>query len=135
MMKFVFLLFSVTAFASGRAVEQSICAINEYCCPDAKHCLAPTGRTCKEIDTVCNVDETCCPLTKLCVKVGAPCKTPCVEADSYCCPLAKACLTPTRPGVICSVNETKGGSPCWSDEVCCPLTNLCVKAHEKCQAP
>ena len=42
-----------------------------------------------------------------------------------------ACLAPTRPGVLCG-NETSGRSPCFKDEVCCPLTSLCVKPSVSC---
>jgi len=103
------------------------CSKSEYCCPDAKHCLTPTKKSCKDDSSVCSSDETCCPLTKLCVGVGNACESPCAGQDSYCCPDALACLTPTKPGVLCD-----GADSCEKGEVCCPLTNLCVKPKDKC---
>merc|ERR1711939_929747 len=104
------------------------CSKTEYCCPDAKHCLTPTNVSCAKDPSVCPHDQTCCPLTKLCVTVGDPCEGPCKEDDTYCCPDALACLQPTNPGVLCH-----SSSDCNAvDEFCCPLTNLCVKAFEKC---
>ena len=78
---------------------------------------------------MCASDQTCCPLTKLCVHVGKPCATPCKESNTYCCPDALACLEPTNPGVLCG-----DASDCdaANGEVCCPLTKICVKPHEKC---
>ena len=103
------------------------CSKSEYCCPDAKHCLTPTKTSCKHDSSVCGSDETCCPLTKLCVKVGNACESPCGDTGSYCCPDALACLAPTNPGVLCD-----GADSCSKSEVCCPLTNLCVKPGDKC---
>jgi hypothetical protein len=116
------LLLALAGLAAGRT-----CTDAEYCCPDAKHCLAPTTKTCKESAAVCGIGETCCPLTKLCVRVGKPCKPLCPlhhEKNQYCCPDALHCLAPTRPGVLCSGNETAGRSPCWKDEVCWPASHL-----------
>lgn len=48
----------------------------------------------------------------------------------YCCPDAKHCLTPTNPGVFCADDAS-----CTRDEVCCPLTKLCVKVGEVCTPP
>lgn len=103
------------------------CSKSEYCCPDAKHCLTPTKKSCKDDSSVCGSDETCCPLTKLCVKVGGACESPCGGSESYCCPDALACLTPTHPGFLCD-----GADSCDKGEVCCPLTKLCVKPGDKC---
>ena len=55
----------------------------EYCCPDALHCLTPTnpGVFCDPNDKdSCKDGEVCCPLTKLCVKVGRSC-TPAVAHE------------------------------------------------------
>jgi hypothetical protein len=56
---------------------KSTCDNNEeYCCPDALHCLTPTnpGVFCDPNDkNSCNGGDVCCPLTKICVKVGRPC--------------------------------------------------------------
>ena len=116
------LLLSAVLIAAGSVCERG----KEYCCPDAKHCLTPTAVTCRESGATCGADEVCCPLTKLCVKVGKPCQPTC--ADAYCCPGGLHCVRPTRPGVRCSKNETGGESPCWPDEECCGITNVCIKS-------
>jgi hypothetical protein len=105
------------------------CSTSEYCCPDAKHCLLPSNISCSEEATACDGSAypVCCPLTKLCVKAGNPCTTSCEDKGSYCCPDAKHCLTPTKPGVLCSK-----AAPCNSGEVCCPVTNICVKPGAQC---
>ena len=128
------LLLSLAASSGFSAPEVSACHSNEYCCPDAKHCLAPTVRTCRESADSCQKGETCCPLTKVCVFVGKPCETPCGPSE-FCCPDALHCLTPSNPGVIRSANETYGRSRCWPDEVCCPVTQLCVKVGKACTPP
>jgi|EP00937_MAST-01D_sp_MAST-1D-sp2_P006038 hypothetical protein len=114
-----------TAVQPSPAPAAPQCAATEYCCPDAKKCLTPTGTSCQADASACGDGEVCCPLTKICVKPGADCKSPC--DSSYCCPDAKACLTPTNPGVFCG-----GASDCKSSEVCCPLTKLCVAAGDTC---
>jgi hypothetical protein len=39
------------------------------------------------------------------------------------------CLTPTAPGKFCT------DASCATNEVCCPLTKLCVKVGAECTAP
>ena len=104
---------------------------SEYCCPDAKHCLTPTGKTCADSSDKCADGEVCCPLTKLCVTAGAKCVSPC-PATSYCCPHARKCLTPTNPGTLCDPNDA---AACSSGELCCPLTKECVKPGSDCKPP
>jgi len=108
---------------------QAVCDANEYCCPDAKACLAPTGLACPNTGDKCPVNTICCPLTKLCVKVGNPCKTPCAVTE-YCCPDVLHCLTPVNPGFLCKTN-----SDCNSGNVCCPLTKVCVAVGNACTPP
>ena len=117
------------ALVAASASPGDHCADTEYCCPDAKHCLTPTKTSCAKDASVCSAGQTCCPLTKLCVTVGKPCASPCKEGNTYCCPDALACLEPTNPGVLCG-----DASDCdaANGEVCCPLTKICVKPHEKC---
>ena len=38
---------------------------SEYCCPDAKHCLTPTEKTCAAAGDKCDAGEVCCPLTNV----------------------------------------------------------------------
>jgi len=106
-----------------------ICSSSEYCCPDAKVCLAPSKISCAADAHICDGTSSpvCCPLTKLCVTPGNPCTTPCEDKGAYCCPDAKRCLTPINPGKLCSV-----ASDCSSSEVCCPLTKLCVSVADAC---
>jgi len=108
----------------------TVCKKTEYCCPDAKHCLAPTDVSCAKDSTICQAGQACCPLTKLCVDVGAPCKSPCADQGTYCCPDALHCLTPNPPGVFC-----KAASDCAKGDVCCPLTNICVSVGATCTPP
>lgn len=109
----------------------SVCHASEYCCPDAKHCLTPTEKTCAAAGDKCDAGEVCCPLTKLCVTAGAKCVSPC-PATSYCCPHALKCLTPTNPGTLCDPN---GDAACKSGELCCPLTKECVAVGGECKPP
>lgn len=102
------------------------CTDTEYCCPDAKKCLTPTKTSCAADGKVCASGEVCCPLTKICVKPGADCTSPCASKE-YCCPDARRCLAPTNPGKFCS-----GAKGCKKNEICCPLTNLCVTAGASC---
>ncbi len=104
---------------------------SEYCCPDAKHCLTPTEKTCGEAGDKCAASEVCCPLTKLCVTAGAACVSPC-PATSYCCPHALKCLTPTNPGTLCDPSDD---TACKTGELCCPLTKECVIAGSDCKPP
>lgn len=106
------------------------CTAEQYCCPDAKHCLTPVaGKSCAAQPTACGATETCCPLTKMCVKVGLPCHpTPTCKTTEFCCPDAKACLTPVAPGTFC-----KETSACKTGAVCCPLIKQCVTASAKCE--
>eukprot|EP01047_Picozoa_sp_COSAG01_P028223 COSAG01_NODE_1889_length_8979_cov_6.682770_4_plen_202_part_00 len=108
----------------------SVCHASEYCCPDAKHCLTPTKKTCKKDASACTDGEVCCPLTKLCVKVGAACSSGCPKS-AYCCPDVRKCLTPAHAGVLC--DPSKGAKACDGDkEVCCPLTRECVTVGQAC---
>ena len=104
---------------------------SEYCCPDAKHCLKPTKKTCGGAGDKCAAGEVCCPLTKLCVTAGAACVSPC-PSNSYCCPHALKCLTPTNPGTLCDPNDDMA---CKAGELCCPLTKECVTAGGDCKPP
>jgi len=112
-------------------VAKNVCEATEYCCPDAKRCLAPTHISCAKDATACKSGQVCCPVTKICVIPGAnACISPCKGNTTFCCPDAKACLAPTNPGTFCaSVDDCKGG------EVCCPLTKLCVKEEGACTPP
>lgn len=110
--------------------EATVCKSTEYCCPDAKHCLTPTLTSCAADASVCKDPQVCCPLTKVCVDVGAPCTTPCKDQGTYCCPDALHCLTPVNPGKFCADE-----SNCNKDEVCCPLTKLCVSVGDACTPP
>ena len=117
--------------APAAAMPLSVCNATEYCCPDAKHCLTPTATSCAagpegEAAAECAAGQVCCPLTKICVKPGAACQSPCA-AKEYCCPDARKCLTPTNPGTFCSAAKD-----CKKNELCCPLTNLCVSAGASC---
>ena len=109
--------------ADGKLTQ---CADTEFCCPDAKACLTPTKTSCAADAKACASGEVCCPLTKICVKPGAACQSPCA-AKEYCCPDARKCLTPTNPGTFCSAAKD-----CKKNELCCPLTNLCVSAGASC---
>lgn len=109
-----------------------VCAMTEYCCPDAKHCLLPTNVSCVSGGVAdCTKGQACCPITKLCVDVRAPCTSPCEDQGSYCCPDALHCLTPTNPGHLCKL----GGSDCKTGEVCCPVTKECVAVGAACTPP
>jgi hypothetical protein len=116
-------------FGVGDEAPSAVCSANEYCCPDAKACLAPTKHTCPNDGDKCPSGTICCPLTKICVKVGKPCVTPCATTE-YCCPDVHMCLTPVEPGNLCH-----GNSDCGSGGVCCPLTKLCVSVGNKCTPP
>lgn len=111
----------------------SACKKSEYCCPDAGHCLTPTKTSCAKDASVCSSSQVCCPMTKVCVTAGAACITPCSDLGSYCCPDAKHCLTPVDPGTFCTGPGTQGS--CGSGQVCCPLTNECVKVGVACTPP
>ena len=115
----------------GGGGGDKVCKSTEYCCPDAKHCLTPTKTSCLHDEDACASGDVCCPLTKICVTPGAACKSSCADQGTYCCPDALACLTPTNPGVFCDGDNAK----CGANEVCCPLTKLCVKAGDKCSPP
>ena len=69
-------LTKICVIPSGVACKSTCDNNNEYCSPDALHCLTPTnpGVFCdpKNKDS-CSDGDVCCPLTKLCVKVGRPC--------------------------------------------------------------
>ena len=41
-----------------------VCKQFEYCCPDAKHCLTPTKKSCSAGES-CSDGQTCCPITKV----------------------------------------------------------------------
>jgi hypothetical protein len=101
------------------------CNSDQYCCPDAKHCLTPTHTSC--LSSSCPSNEVCCPLLKICVKVGDACVSPCQDQGSYCCPDAKHCLTPV-PGIFCNGSA----SNCKKGQVCCPVTDLCVDVGAPC---
>tara|TARA_B110000208_G_scaffold38207_1_gene50524 strand:+ start:1871 stop:3277 length:1407 start_codon:yes stop_codon:yes gene_type:complete len=124
---------SCTAFPDPAAQPNPpSCRATEYCCPDAKHCLTPTMKSCVKDATACTGGEVCCPLTKICVAVGAVCApTPQCKATEYCCPDAKHCLTPTAPGVFCDTTHKCASST----DVCCPLTKLCVSVGAACNPP
>jgi hypothetical protein len=77
------------AASGGGGGGGGVCAATEYCCPDAKHCLAPVPNATCGGTKACASGQTCCPLTKICVTVGAACKSPCTDQGSYCCPDAK----------------------------------------------
>jgi hypothetical protein len=112
----------------GAGESKPVCKATEYCCPDAKACLTPTKKSCKDDTGACGKGEVCCPLTKICVIPGKPCVTPCADSGTYCCPDAVKCLKPTNPGVFC-----KAADDCKSNEVCCPLTKLCVAPGADCK--
>jgi len=106
----------------GPSPSPAVCKKTEFCCPDAKHCLTATERSCARSGK-CEGGLTCCPLTKLCVKVGAACTPPpACSGKEYCCPDVLKCLTPTNPGFTCSKER-----PCKKDQVhtdpcsCCSL--------------
>lgn len=140
----ILLLLAVKVSAmSPYSVPESgrVCGPEEFC--GKGFCRTPTEFTCKE-QSNCGSDETCCPLIKMCVKTGAPCGPGSCSSGSYCgCPGKAAglppaeciCALPQRPGVLCSANESGTNSPCWADEVCCPLTHTCVKAGPMCIPP
>jgi len=46
------------------------------------------------------------------------------------CPDALKCLTPVNPGHLCSKDK-----PCKKEQICCPVTNLCVVAGAACVPP
>jgi hypothetical protein len=108
--------------------------IGQYCCPDAKRCLAPIkGKSCSDATACAAIaGAVCCPLTKMCVIPGAPCETPC-DGKSFCCPDAKHCLTPVSPGTFCTGGGTQGS--CATGQVCCPLTAECVSVGAVCVPP
>jgi hypothetical protein len=108
----------------------TVCKTSEYCCPDAKACLTPTTTSCAADASACAAGQVCCPLTKICVIPGAACVAPPVcKTSEYCCPDAKHCLTPTAPGKFCKADS------CGANQVCCPLTKLCVDVGPACTAP
>lgn len=118
----------------------TVCAMDEYCCPDVNHCLSPSGitgaRQACSAASDCAKGETCCPLTKMCVAIGGPCTPPPVCSSSeYCCPDAKHCLTPVHPGQFCSATVPGTQGSCSSSQICCPLTNECVAVGPACVAP
>eukprot|EP00756_Hemistasia_phaeocysticola_P040197 Hpha_TRINITY_DN16850_c1_g8::TRINITY_DN16850_c1_g8_i2::g.153009::m.153009 len=106
------------------------CKFDEYCCPDALHCLKPTLQSCSKNATVCQNGEVCCPLTKLCVEVGVPCKPTCGSKTAFCSAMDSKCVEPVAPGeVFCS-----GG--CHAGTHCDFVTKLCVKdTNTTCKAP
>merc|ERR1712224_1171414 len=61
----------------GNPCSTPCAGADEYCCPDALHCLRPTkpGVFCNS-KSPCPTDQTCCPLTNICVDVKAPCTPP-----------------------------------------------------------
>jgi len=107
-----------------------VCAANQFCCPEAKHCLTPSNVSCADSADACSPSETCCPVTKICVTVGKPCESPCSSAKAYCCPEALHCLTPNHPGKFCGT-----ASACSPGSVCCPITNLCTSIGAPCVPP
>jgi hypothetical protein len=118
----------------GPPPHKKVCTDEQYCCPDAKHCLKPTKKSCEKDATSCTGKEICCPLTKICVEAGPVCIPPPVcKSTEYCCPDAKHCLTPVKPGHFCTGPGTQGS--CAADQVCCPLTHECVTVGAACVAP
>jgi len=107
------------------------CELDEYCCPDALHCLKATTRSCLKDANVCGKEETCCPLTKLCVTVGVPCTSHCSSNKTYCSAQGSRCVEPVSPGEpFCSGGCLHEGARCDF------VTKLCVKeTEEKCAAP
>ena len=115
-------------WTDGNAWTAIKCSNQEYCCPDAKHCLLPSKVLCQSNDDCLRAGwKTCCPLLKICVDVGAPCVSPCADQGSYCCPDAKHCLTPIT-GKFCH----GAASNCAQGQVCCPVTDLCVTVGAAC---
>ena len=108
----------------------AVCKSTEYCCPDANKCLTPTNTSCKNNPSACASGQDCCPLTDLCVIPGAACQSPCADTTMFCCPDAKRCLHAVNPGFICAAD-----AECGSEQVCCPVTHLCVTVHETCTPP
>jgi len=106
-----------------------VCKNDEYCCPDAKHCLKPTKTTCSA-DASCAGGQVCCPLTKVCVVADAQCTSPCSDQGAYCNPMVKTCMKPTNAGVIC-----KKPTDCGAGEECDPIVFTCVKPMEPCMPP
>ena len=106
------------------------CADTEFCCPDAKACLTPTGVSCAADETACATGEICCPFTKECVTASHPCvpNTTC-QATEFCCPDAKHCLKPVAPGTMC---DPTNKAACPSPQVCCPLIKQCVSVGPAC---
>merc|ERR1719181_1507748 len=64
-------ILSVSAVMSGP--DSNDCAGTEFCCPDAKACLTPTGVSCAKDASTCSAGQVCCPLIKQCVAVGVAC--------------------------------------------------------------
>ena len=114
--------------------QASACAATEFCCPDAKACLTPTGVSCSKDATACGAKEICCPFTKECVTASHPCTpvTTC-KATEFCCPDAKACLTPVAPGTMCDPTD-KTACTATKGAICCPLIKQCVTAGVACVA-
>jgi hypothetical protein len=106
------------------------CANTEFCCPDAKACLTPTGVSCSKNANACSAGQICCPFTKECVTASHPC-TPVRECSNteFCCPDAKHCLKPVAPGTMCDPTDK---SACPSPQVCCPLIKQCVTVGAAC---
>jgi len=106
------------------------CSSTEFCCPDAKACLTPTGTSCAKDAKACSAGQICCPFTKECVTASHPC-TPVRECKNteFCCPDAKHCLTPVAPGTMCDPADK---AACPSPQVCCPLIKQCVTVGASC---
>eukprot|EP00756_Hemistasia_phaeocysticola_P040188 Hpha_TRINITY_DN16850_c1_g4::TRINITY_DN16850_c1_g4_i2::g.152975::m.152975 len=109
------------------------CKFDEYCCPDALHCLKPTLTSCSSDASVCGDKETCCPLTKLCVSVGIPCKPTCTSKSTFCSPSVTGsggnCVEPVEPG-----RPMCGG--CQQGTRCDNTTKLCVReTNQTCNTP
>ena len=52
------------------------------------------------------------------------------HASEYCCPDAKHCLTPVKNATCAGTKKCPS-----ADDVCCPLTKLCVKVGAACVPP
>merc|ERR1719183_2317729 len=106
------------------------CAGTEFCCPDAKACLTPTGVSCAKNANACSTGQICCPFTKECVTASHPCiPVPECKSTEFCCPDAKHCLTPVAPGTMCDPSDK---SACPAPQVCCPLIKQCVAVGVAC---
>jgi len=71
---------------------KSVCDKEEFCCPDAKHCLKATKESC--LSKKCKeASDVCCPLTKLCVKVKKACTPPaaCKKTEYWCAACCCCC--------------------------------------------